>query len=528
MRIAAALTCALLFCFCTGKMLGAMQQSGYRVGVFFKWLKRKENMLFNRLCTLSLCLALASAVFALCFCMISVKFALCISALPFFALLLLYLYADGKYALKIPVKKTGRVCRLFAVYFFFTASFSYLFLGILSFLAKWNGSVFYGVIAYVPFCVMPIFLPYIFALSTVIEGIFENIHNKKFIKRAGQVLDETEIIRVAVVGSYGKTSVKNILKSVLSQKYEVIETPSSFNTPIGIAKTVTSADFKNKQVFIAEMGARKQGDILELCNMVKPDFAIFTGVCAQHIQTFGNEENVLKEKSEILKSGAITVCGASLKDKVKALGLDNENICFADESAVKDKWCYATETEFTLSLEDKNIRVKTKMLGDIAVENMLLVATLALKMGLTPEEIGVGLSSAQPTCHRLQLVCSNGLYILDDGYNCNEKSAKEALAALNRFKGKRCVVTPGIVECGVMEQEINERLGQELAKATPDSVILVGDTLVGAVKSGYLQAGGDMGKLVIVPTLEKAKPLLSQTLGTGDCVLFLNDLPDVY
>jgi UDP-N-acetylmuramyl pentapeptide synthase len=170
------------------------------------------------------------------------------------------------------------------------------------------------------------------------------MHSKKFIKRAGQVLDETEIIRVGVVGSYGKTSVKNILKSVLSQKYEVIQTPSSFNTPMGIAKTVTSTDFKNKQVFIAEMGARKQGDIAELCKMVKPDFAVFTGVCAQHIQTFENEENILKEKSEILKSGAVCVCGASLKEKISSLGLVSEKVSFVDETIVKDKYCYATET----------------------------------------------------------------------------------------------------------------------------------------------------------------------------------------
>jgi UDP-N-acetylmuramyl pentapeptide synthase len=79
-----------------------------------------------------------------------------------------------------------------------------------------------------------------------------------------------------------------------------------------------------------------------------------------------------------------------------------------------------------------------------------------------------------------------------------------------------------------MEKEVNEALGKEIAKAQIDTVILVGDTLVGVVKNGYLEAGGDKEKLFIVPSLEKAKPLLESAVGTGDCVLFLNDLPDVF
>jgi UDP-N-acetylmuramoyl-tripeptide--D-alanyl-D-alanine ligase len=117
---------------------------------------------------------------------------------------------------------------------------------------------------------------------------------------------------------------------------------------------------------------------------------------------------------------------------------------------------------------------------------------------------------------------------LDDGYNCNPRGAKEALAALARFDGRKCVVTPGIVECGVLEEKINGELGEEIAKIAPDKVLLVGDTLVGAVKDGYQNGGGDMQKLSVCKDLKEAQAALAEWVGAGDAVLFLNDLPDVY
>ena len=527
-RIAACVVYATLFCFATLKMVGALQQSGYHNKTFVRWLKRKGNMQFNRLCVFALCLALASTVTALCFSFLGVKNALLVSGLVSVLMSFLYCVAEHKYALKVSLKRTGRAVRLFAVYLLFVAVFCYSLIALLYFLAVVNGSNLYGLIAYAPFAITPIFLPFLLCLANGVEGAFEKIRNKKFVKRAGQVLDETQITRVAVVGSFGKTSVKNILKTILSEKFSVVETPASYNTPIGVAKTVFSPAFEKKQVFIAEMGARKAGDIAELCKMVKPDYALFTGVCEQHISTFGSEENVFEEKSEILKCGAFVVCGEGLRIRVEAAFGKPENVAFADFAAVRDIHYYATETQFVLLLGGEKIKVKTPLLGQSGAENILLAATLAYKMGLSALEIERGIAKIVPTEHRLQLFESGGVYILDDGYNCNPRGAKESLRALARFAGRRCVVTPGIVECGILEEKINCELGAEIAKIAPDTVILVGETLVGSVKKGYLDAGGEEGKLFSVSTLDGAKPLLAERIGAGDAVLFLNDLPDVY
>ena len=306
-RLIATFLKAFLLLGMTGKMMGALQQSGYQNKQFIKWLKRKDNLAFNRLWVFSLTLALLVAVFPLSFSFLGKKVALLLAGLPYVGAFALYYYADGKYALKVALESTGRVKRLFIGLFVLLALVSYSWIALLFFLAKVINSPIYGLLAYVPVALLPMGLPYFLVLTNKITSIFENRRNAKFVKRAGQVLDETQMIRIGIVGSYGKTSVKNILATLLSEKYAVVASPASYNTPIGIAKTVFSSGFCEKQIFIAEMGARKEGDIVELCQLVKPDYAILTGICEQHVQGFGSIENVWKEKSQILAYAKKTV-----------------------------------------------------------------------------------------------------------------------------------------------------------------------------------------------------------------------------
>ncbi len=527
-KMIAALVTAFLVCICTVKMPCAMQQGGYENRAFWRWLKRKDNLLFNRLAVLSLCLALTTAVTVLCFSFFGVAWAQLCSSLPFVGLLLFFWRADSKYALKVPAKLSARLLRLFAVYFLYVAIFSYALVAFLEVLAIVNGSVSYALVAYVPYALVPLSLPIWLTLANATTRPFEVAHNRKFVKRAGQVLDESKIIRVAVVGSYGKTSVKNILKTLLKEKYSVVETPASYNTPMGIAKTVFSANFENKEILLAEMGARKAGDIRELCALVRPDYAVFVGVCGQHIASFGSLDGVFEEKSEILRSGAKTVvCGESLREKIGE-NFKEQAIVYAGGSQIKALRLSGTATAFTLALGGGEIEVKTSLLGRGNAENIALAATLCVELGLTAAEIKAGIEKLQPVPHRLQLLENNGVYILDDGYNCNIEGAKAALEVLAQFSGGRCVVTPGIVEGGILEEELNERLGAEIATRGIEKVILVGDTLVGAVKEGYLAAGGDKERLESAQSLDLAREKLAKWIKAGDAVLFLNDLPDLY
>ena len=523
-KVSAAIFVSCLLCLSTIKMLGAMQQGGYKTEAFWRWLKRKDNLLMNRLAVLALCLALASGVTALCVSFLGTTAALICSGIPFLILLWIFSKMDGKYALKVSAKRTGRYLRLFAIYHFYTAVLSYILLTLLHFLAEWNGSELYALVGYVPFAVMPLFLPSLLSLANATTRPFENRRNEKFVKRAGQVLNESQTLCIGIVGSYGKTSVKNVLKTILAEKYTVVATPASFNTPGGISRTVCSAEFADKEIFIAEMGARKLGDIQELCSLVKPTYGIFTGVCRQHIETFGSLESVYEEKSEILRCGAKkVVCSGTLKAHIPD---GQENVVYA--CGVENLHLEGTKTAFTLLLGGEKIEVKTAMLGRTAAENISLAATLAFEMGLTVEEIARGIAKLEQVPHRLQLIETQGVYILDDAYNCNIVGASSALEVLGLFEGRKCVVTPGIVECGILEEELNGELGKRIAEGNFDKVFLVGDTLVGAVKDGYIAAGGKIENLTVVKTLGGAQALLAHWIQKGDCVLFLNDLPDVY
>lgn len=524
-RIVATVVVTVLVCIASVKCLGALQQSGYQNKSFLRWLKKDGNLTFNRLAVLSLCLALSTAIVSLCFSFAGVKVALVCSAVPFFVLWVAYLYADGKYALKVPLRFTARVKRLFGVYFLILASVLFTIISVLKMLMIVNGSTLYALIAYVPVAVTPLLLPWLLCVANGITSVFENAHNRKFVKKAGEKLARNNAIKIGVVGSYGKTSVKNILAQLLLEKYQVVASPQSFNTPMGVAKTVFDEKTDGAQVLIFEMGARKKGDISELGEMIKPDFALFTGVCHQHIQTFGCLEEVYAEKRRIFDYTKETVvCSASLKSRAN----EEKNALFVDDAQIEDIVYGAKETKFTLCVQGEKISVSTKLLGRSAVENILLCVTLASKLGLTAKEIANGIAKLQPVPHRLQLVEENGVYILDDGYNCNAVGAEIAVQALLRFDGGKCIVTPGIVECGALEEEINRALGETIARANLDRVILVGQTLVGAVKNGYIDAGGDESKLFIEKTLDDAKANLSSWVQTGDAVLFLNDLPDIY
>jgi UDP-N-acetylmuramoyl-tripeptide--D-alanyl-D-alanine ligase len=151
---------------------------------------------------------------------------------------------------------------------------------------------------------------------------------------------------------------------------------------------------------------------------------------------------------------------------------------------------------------------------------------VAYELGVSLNDIADAIASLNFVEHRLQLIQSNGVNILDDGYNSNILGAEEAINVLKSFGGKRIVVTPGLVELGVLDEQENTALGEKLVGV--DRVILVGDTLVGFVKNGYLSAGGSQESLDVVPSLQAAQNLLKDYITAGDSVLFLNDLPYMY
>lgn len=529
-------TCIVMTCLlytATFKSLGVLQQSGYQNKAFWRWLKRKDNLYFNRLFAWSVASLFAGALVAVSVSLLGKEVSLVGFVSTCFLFSFFFCLVDKKHALKVPVCVTKRLERLALSYIFVTAVAVFVLLSLLGVMEKWIGNEIYSLFALAPLSLSPMLTPWFLALGNALISPFEKRNTARHINRAKRTLDTCKAVRIGIVGSYGKTSVKNILASILSSKYSVVFTPESYNTPVGVAKTINCLNAQGAEIFIAEMGARRVGDIAELCELVTPDYAIFTGVCRQHMETFKTEENLLQAKCEIIR-GAKTrvVCGAELKEKIATCPSltdeDRAKCVYLDKGNIHSLELLATSTRFRLTLSNESIDVKTSLLGEGNVENIAIAVMLAFDLGMTKEEILLGLEKVKPIPHRLQLIESNGAYILDDAYNCSEKSAKSALDALCRFDGRRLVVTPGIVEGGVLEETINTNLGELLATANPDRIMLVGERFAQYIKNGYLNAGGVEEKIGVYCSLEIVKQILVTELQRGDAVLFLNDLPDVY
>lgn len=509
---------ALLFSLCSVQATGILQQEGYSGRAFCKWYLRKGNMLRKRYSLLCLSLVLLTLLFNLCFSFLSARWANLVSFAPFLGMVALFLFASRR-ALKVPLRFTGRVKRLFFMYFVLLYAVSFGVEVGFAYLAAAVENELVSLFRFVPVCLLALGLPFVLIAANFLQKAYEVPHNRRFVRRATETLEKSACLKVGITGSFGKTSVKNFVEQIASVKYRVIATPASYNTPMGIALTVKEKG-TDCDVFVAEMGARKTGDIKELCDMVSPELGVITGVCPQHIETFLSLENIKLEKGELARRAKVCVLGGSAAELSAGQSLV-EGVDFAAENVRLSREGCA----FALRIGAETTEVKTALLGRHAAEDIALAAALCSLLPMSLSEIKAGIEGLKPVPHRLEHI-KGAVDVLDDSYNSNIEGAKNAVEVLRLFGGRKYVVTPGLVELGEIEEEENENLGAMLAGL--DGVILVGETRVLPVRKGYLDAGGDEEKLKIVPTLEKASEILQTMLVSGDCVLFLNDLPDKY
>lgn len=519
--IAIALILSLALMVVAVKHLGILQSCGYSNKKYLKWLKKPNNMALSRLALLATCCAFASCVISLCFCFAG-EWASIISLVAYVIFIVLYIYAEAKSTISSPSKLTARYKRLYIVCFVVLTIISYIVITLLNFIYAVCGNTLFGILKYCLLAIIPILLPLILCLGNLVDKIYEVPKNAGYVKRAKAKIADSNIRIIGVTGSCGKTSVKCILSQMLQKKYRVLSTPRSYNTPQGLALTINGANLDDYDILIAEMGARHLGDIAELCSICPPDYSVITAICPQHLESFFSLSNIVKGKGEIaqhtkntcfISSGCADYFGDMPCKKA---------VCNCVENVV----CSSNGVSFTLKLGGKSVDVASKLLGEHSAYNIGLCAMVAYELGVSLNDIADAIASLNFVEHRLQLIQSNGVNILDDGYNSNILGAEEAINVLKSFGGKRVVVTPGLVELGVLDEQENTALGEKLVGV--DRVILVGDTLVGFVKNGYLSAGGSQESLDIVPSLQAAQNLLKDYITAGDSVLFLNDLPYMY
>lgn len=375
-------------------------------------------------------------------------------------------------------------------------------------------------------------IPFIALLANAINKPFEFLINRTFIEEAKIKLKNYPQLKIiGITGSYGKTSVKNILYALLKEKYKVIKTPESFNTPMGIVKTINVENFENVDFFICEMGARKKGDINEICEILKPDISIVTGIAPQHMETFKTMENLIETKSEIIlntvKDGTVFFNGDCEFCREMAKNCDKKH-CVCGQNCSDFAWEKASlsndGTRFEFNSKNQKFVFKTKLLGLHNVSNICLCAAVAYFTGLNGEEIARGVEKLEFSPHRLQLIKGNGLYILDDSYNANIDGIRQSAKVLKLFEKRKFAIVSGIVEGGKTEEKLNEEVGKIFAEVC-DAVFLVGKNSC-HIKRGMSEIGYPSSKIVMCQSTEDAVSALRCWAERGDVVLFSNDLPD--
>lgn len=389
---------------------------------------------------------------------------------------------------------------------------------------------------------MSIFSWAVVMLAVVLLIPVEKSINRKYWNEAAKILREMPDLKViGVTGSYGKTSTKHYLYRILSEQFEVLMTPGSYNTTMGVIRTVREYLKPYDSVFICEMGAKQKGDIKEICDLVHPSIGIITSVGPMHLETFKTIENVQATKFELIDSlpqdGFAVInddfeyCANRVVDTVvtRRFALAGGNTKNADYVAENIEYTHEG-TKFTVKGPDGfEMRLSTKLLGSCNISNLLAAVIVALKLGMDKEKIAYAVGRIEQVEHRLSIKRTpGGVTILDDAFNSNPFGSRMALEVLRDFKGgKRIVVTPGMIELGERQAELNEAFGKLIGECV-DIAIIVGAYNREALVNGIKKTAFKHEKIYEVDSFNEAQGVLGTMLAPGDTVLYENDLPDTF
>lgn len=332
---------------------------------------------------------------------------------------------------------------------------------------------------------------------------------------------------IGIAGSYGKTGMKDLIATVLAEKYEVVKTRESVNTPVGIGMTILKEVNEKTDVLVIEMGEYYSGDIKNICSIAPPQISVITGINEAHFERLKSIDNTIGTIFEIAQNmkpnGLLLLNGKDkhIKNNYKKFVTGQEIYFYSSKGKV----------EFN---EDAPGFIYQKLffpvLGQYNLDKIDGVIYLAKKFKLSSQEIESGLKKIKTPPHRLQpnLNREKNILVVDDSYNGNPDGVEEAIKTLSLFKKRRKIfVTPGLVEIGNKNREIHKKIGKRLNDVV-DLVILVKNSVTPYIEDGLISAGFNAKNILMFDSMMEAQNNLGNILKSGDVVLFQNDWPDNY
>jgi UDP-N-acetylmuramoyl-tripeptide--D-alanyl-D-alanine ligase len=404
--------------------------------------------------------------------------------------------------------------------------------------------------------------------------------------------DKEGLVIIGIAGSYGKTTMKEVLRQVLGARFKVLATPESVNTPVGIARWILNKVPDGTQILIVEMGEHYENDIKDICDIAKPDIAAVTGINESHLERMKKMDTVVATIFEIVsnsKPGATVVLNADDQnvmenykkfvwpdhrveqfkiENLKLKNFDTERLGWnvfypviarsASDEAILDKERLPRPSAALGARNDnRDPEVFINLLGEYALGDVDAAIKIGRSMGMSNEQIIAGIKNIKPVEHRLQPIVNSatGVLVIDDSYNGNSDGVAEAIKVLSRFEGRRKLyITPGLVEIGKSSAEVHRGIGKQLA-GIADVVILIKNSATPFIEEGILSLSssgepearpGDPIKFkdqdsrfrgndkIVGPQIIwfnsalEAYASLKDILRPGDVILFQNDWGDQY
>ena len=412
---------------------------------------------------------------------------------------------------------------------------SYLLLIVLLslvFLLNLKFSVWLVVDYFVILLALPFFLIIELTLVTFFAKLFiVNPKKSKLVNLSRDIFLKHTAIKIAVVGSYGKTTMKELLSTILKEGLSVASTPGNMNTSLSHARFAKGLSGE-EEILIVEFGEGEPGDISSMARIFKPDFVVLTGLAPNHLDSYPSLDSLAKDILSVYEFADKDSVFVTAESQLLQPYLTKGNLKYSVKSVlgwkISNIIVSVSNTKFSMKKGNKEIQVTTGLLGRHQVAPVAFASALAEQLGLSRKQIESGCSKVQPYEHRMQSRYIHGAWIIDDTYNGNIEGMQAGLMLLSELDMKRkWYVTPGLVDQGSETDNVHTELGKSIALASPDIVVLMENSARPAIEKS-LKDCGFSGELRIESNPLEFYTNIEHVIVAGDLMLMQNDWTDNY
>ena len=332
---------------------------------------------------------------------------------------------------------------------------------------------------------------------------------------------------VAITGSVGKTSTKDMVASVVSQKYKTLKTIGNNNNNIGLPFTILR--LKDEEIMILEMGMNHFGEIHLLSKIAKPNICVITNIGTSHIGNLGSKENILKAKLEILDGADNPTIIINNDDellhkwylenknsrKIITYGIENKSDIMAEDMILEQE-----KSTYKCNIDGKEIDVEVPIAGRHFVLNSLCATTVGITLNIDSRKIINGIKNVELTKKRMDIKEINGIKVINDAYNASPEAMKASLNYLSSFKGNRKIAVLGdMFELGEYAEKLHRLVGEEVYKNNIDILVCAGENAK-LIADEALENGMKKENIYYFEDKDEILEVLKNIVKTGDIVLF--------